>query len=359
MYFTTNNIKFTNQLLNWFYSNKRNLPWRKTNDPYKIWISEVMLQQTKVDTVIPYYNKWIILFPTIEHVAKANLDLLLKCWEGLGYYRRCINFYKSCTIIVNDNNGKIPTAYYDFIKLPGVGKYTASAVLSIAYGAQIPVLDGNVKRVISRILKFDQFIEKGDLFFIQYLNKIIPKNYPGSFNEGLMELGSQICKKVKPLCNQCPISNYCNSYKDNSQNEYPKIKIRKKPPLIEVVAGIIWNKKNFYIQKRVNKKHLANLWEFPGGKLKKNENLENALKREIKEEVGANIIIKSKINKIIHKYSGFSIELTLYNCILKGSINTNYEYKWIKPREINLYAFPKANHKLFKYIEEIGWNKFY
>jgi len=136
-------------------------------------------------------------------------------------------------------------------------------------------------------------------------------------------------------------------------------KLKKKTRFIQVVAGIIWNKKKFYIQKRLNKKHLTNLWEFPGGKLNKNESFENALIREIKEEVGVKIIIKSKINTIIHKYSGFSIELTFYNCILKKTINTNYEYKWIKPTEINLYAFPKANHKLFEYIETIGWDKFY
>jgi len=359
LYFTTNNIEFNNQLLNWFTLNKRSLPWRKTNDPYKIWISEVMLQQTKVDTVIPFYNKWIILYPTIQHVANENLDQLLKCWEGLGYYRRCINFYEACKIIVNDKNCIIPQDYNDFIKLPGVGQYTASAVFSIAYGHQIPVLDGNVKRVMSRVIKFNEFIEKGDNVFIQVLNKIITKKTPGLFNEGLMELGSQICKKLNPLCNKCPINIFCKSYEDNSQNQYPKVQIKKKPVLIEVVAGIIWSKKNFYIQKRLNKKHLANLWEFPGGKLNKNENLENALKRQIKEEIGAKIFIKSKINKIIHKYSGFSIELTLYNCILKSSINTNYEYKWIKPTEINLYAFPKANHKLFEHIAKIGWNNLY
>ena len=358
MYNTIKNIDFSNELINWFNKNKRKLPWRNTKDPYKIWISEVMLQQTKVETVIPYYIKWIIKFPTIEDVAKSQTDLLLKYWEGLGYYRRCINFQKSCQILFHEKNAKVPRNLDEFLKLPGVGLYTASAVLSIAYNYPIPLIDGNVNRVVSRVLALNNVIKGNKNSFIIFLNKIISKKNPGTFNEALMELGSQICKNINPLCFDCPINSFCKSKMMGVQKKFPKKIKAKSVPLIKVVTALIWKNEKFYIQKRLNKNHLSNLWEFPGGKVKNNENLKNALKRKVFEELGVNIIIKKKIKKIRHNYSSFSIELTLFNCIIDGIIKNDFhEYKWIKPSEINSFAFPKVNIKLFNYIEKKGWKK--
>jgi len=358
LYNTIKNIEFSRNLLSWFNKNKRQLPWRKTKDPYKIWLSEVMLQQTQVETVIPYYVKWVKRFPSIHHVANSKSDSLLKYWEGLGYYRRCINFHQSCKIIVSEGNGKFPDELEQFLKLPGVGIYTASAVLSISYNYPIPLIDANVNRVISRFLAKDNIVLGDKNLFLSFLNKIISKTQPGTFNEGLMELGSQICKNTNPLCNDCPINYNCKSNQMGIQSLFPKRIKKKKKPLIKVVTGIIWNKDKFYIQKRLNKKHLSNLWEFPGSKLKSNENLKVALKRGVMKDAGTNIIIKNKIKTIKHDYSSFSIELTLFNCIIDGIIdNHNCDYNFIKPSEINLYAFPKANHKLFDYIKKNGWKK--
>lgn len=358
MYNTIKNIEFSRNLLSWFSKNKRQLPWRKTKDPYKIWLSEVMLQQTQVETVIPYYIKWIDRFPSIQHVANSKSDSILKYWEGLGYYQRCINFRKSCQIIVSERNGEFPNELEEFLKLPGVGIYTASAVLSISYNYPIPLIDANVNRVISRFLAKDNIITAQKNLFLSFLKKIISKKKPGNFNEALMELGSQICKNINPLCNNCPISYDCKSNQMGIQNLFPKKIKKKKKQLVKVVTGIIWKKEKFYIQKRFNKKHLSNLWEFPGTKLKNNESLIVALKRGVMKDIGSNIIIKNKIKTIKHDYSSFSIELTLFNCIIDGIIsNNNSNYNFIRPSEINLYAFPKANHKLFDYIEKNGWKK--
>ena len=181
-------IAITRKLLLWYSKNKRLLPFRKTNDPYKIWLSEVMLQQTKMKTVIPYYKRWLKRYPTLQSAAEARTDSLLKLWEGLGYYQRCRNYHRALKIVVNNYKGKIPSSYNHFIDLPGVGDYTAGAVLSIAFNKPIPAIDGNVKRVMSRILGIKNLTLYNKRRIKKTIYKFIPTGNPGDFNQALMEL---------------------------------------------------------------------------------------------------------------------------------------------------------------------------
>lgn len=340
-----------NDLLKWYELNKREMPWRNTKNPYKIWLSEIMLQQTQVNTVIPYYNKWISAFPTLKHVAEAKEDLLLKHWEGLGYYRRCRNFYNAAKTVVNNYDGTLPPNVKSMIALPGIGEYTASALLSISFNQPIPVIDANVKRVMARVLKIRYFTVRNRFRLKNVLSSWInDTKTPGNFNQAMMELGSQICTPKNPKCFACPISDNCAGFKSGSPERYPAAISVKKIPTYDVSVGIIWNKDKFYIQRRDKKMHLGGLWELPGGKPRNNENCQNAVAREIKEECNAGVDVKSQAGFVKHQYSHFKIELTAFHCSLqKGySIPITTSSKWITPSEIGSFPFPKATLKIFE-----------
>ena len=344
-------------ILNWYNKEKRNLPFRRTNDPYKIWLSEVMLQQTKVNTAIPYYNKWIKRYPSVLSVGNAKLSSLMKIWEGLGYYSRCRNFHKACKIILQHFHGVIPSDFKTLLSLPGVGEYTASAVLSIAFNKPYPVIDVNVKRVLFRLFGLKNFTRYNQARIKNLLNKIIPEQFPGDFNQGLMELGALICTPRKPQCELCPIKLKCIAFNSGDPDQYPIKKARKKVPHHEIVAGIIWRDNRFYIQKRNHNKMLGGLWEFPGGRVEPKESLKKALQRELKKECGICTNIKNKIGTVEHSYSHFSISLHLFQCEeSRKKIKNRRNIKWIKPEEIGSFPFPKANHKLFGILDDKGWN---
>ncbi|MBA64338.1 MAG: A/G-specific adenine glycosylase [Candidatus Marinimicrobia bacterium] len=343
----------TQKLHDWYGENKRLLPFRDTEDPYKIWLSEVMLQQTQVNTVLPYYNKWIKRFPTISSVANEKLDTVLKYWEGLGYYKRCINFYKAIRIIKDDFHCKIPNNRKNFILLPGVGEYTASAVLSIAFKKPYPVLDVNVKRVMSRMLGIKNLTRHNEKRIMVHLNKMIFKDNPGDFNQAMMDLGSLLCKSSNPLCSKCPLRTNCYAYRNNKSDKYPNKIKTKTLPHYDISIGIIWRENKFYIQKRNLKSMLGGLWEFPGGKIKPGESAKVALKREIREECGVSIKNINKIGIVKHSYSHFKITLYCFYCReKKDSLELNNNAKMITINEIKNFPFPKANHKIFELFKQ-------
>ena len=349
--------RITIELLLWYSENKRLLPFRNTNDPYKIWLSEVMLQQTKVNTVIPYYNQWLKHHPTLQSAADARIDQLLKLWEGLGYYQRCRNFHKALKIVVNNYKGKVPSSFDHFINLPGVGEYTAGAVLSIAFNKPMPAIDGNVKRVMSRILGIKKLTTYNQNRIKKTIYDLIPTDNPGNFNQALMELGALVCTPKKPKCTKCPIAKNCSAYNSSNPELYPLPKKIRKIPHYIIVTGIIWRDNKFYIQKRHQKSMLGGLWELPGGKVENKESLERALIREIEEECGIIPIVKDKIGYVEHSYSHFTISLNCFHCIEgKDKIQLSNNRYWITHREIDLFPFPKANHKLFALINKKGWN---
>jgi A/G-specific adenine glycosylase len=352
-----NNQDIRRKLLTWYDKTKRNLPWRKTKDPYKIWVSEIMLQQTQVKTVIPYYERWIKTLPSIEKLAKTPEQKILKLWEGLGYYSRAKNLKKSAKIISNEMNGELPKTVKDLQSLPGIGRYTAGAISSIAFGLKAPVLDGNVKRVISRLFCMNEngATSASESRLWEKATDLLSVSRPGDFNQALMELGAIVCIPKSPVCQKCPVQIICKAFLTNRVNEFPPSKRKTPTKNIEVSTGIIIKNKKVYIQQRSKDGLMGGLWEFPGGKREKNESIEECLKREIKEELGVSVITLKKIMTIKHTYTQFRVTLNVFNCGLqKKQIRPNgcKQWKWVSFSNLKKYPFPSANVKIVKYLTE-------
>lgn len=258
--------QFKENLVAWFDKEKRDLPWRHTTEPYKIWVSEVMLQQTRVDTVIPYYNRFTEKYPTIQDLANAPEEELLKMWEGLGYYSRVRNLQAGVKEVVEQYGGVVPKTRTEISQLKGVGPYTAGAVLSIAYGVPEHAVDGNVMRVLSRVLNIDADIAlpKTKKIFEEAVMMLIDKNNPSSFNQGLMELGALICTPTSPKCLLCPVRENCMAFQQGDPSSLPvKSKKMKTKTINYKVFVAIDAKGNVLVEKRSNEGLLANMWQFP------------------------------------------------------------------------------------------------
>lgn len=260
------NIKLSSRITSWFIENSRDLPWRRTCDPYAIWVSEIMLQQTQVKTVIPYWERWMQHLPTISSLACADEQHVLKLWEGLGYYTRARNLQKTARLICEKHFGKFPRALNEILELPGIGRYTAGAVASIAYGDPAPILDGNVIRVLSR-----QFAIEGNpksrtnqsLLWDLSTELVIVSNSPSALNQGLMELGATICTPREPQCRACPIRRTCEAFRLNRVTGFPQIPERRKSRQRRFVAYIFRHGDSVLVRKRNADVVNGNLWEFP------------------------------------------------------------------------------------------------
>lgn len=311
-----------------------------------------MLQQTRVDQATPYFKRFISRFPTVYHLAEANQQEVLKVWEGLGYYSRARNLHHAAQTVVNEFNGKIPDNWDDIKKLKGVGPYTASAVLSIAFKKPHAVVDGNVIRVLSRYFGIEKDVRrtKTKNLIQDYATDLIDKERPGDFNQALMELGATVCTPSNIDCEECPLQLSCTAFKTLKTDDIPYKSPAKKRPHHHIGVGIIQNKKqNVLIALRPEDAMLGGLWEFPGGKQEEGEEIENTVIRELKEELGVNISITKPFMKLDHAYSHFKITLHAFLCELKNGTptpNSSQEVRWVSLDELNNYPFPKANRKL-------------
>jgi len=302
-------------LLGWYQIHARDLPWRGIDDPYLVWISEVMLQQTRVETVIPYFHAWKEKFPTLEDTAGAEMDDLLKIWEGLGYYRRVHNIKKAAEIVQKEFAGQFPKSTTALKELPGIGEYIAGAISSIAFGADAAALDANGIRVIARLEKFREIVSKvaNKKRLNNKLEAFLPHGRAGDFNQALMDLGSSICLPKIPMCKVCPLESVCLALEDGSQFEIPVLKPRMQIPTVAVVAAIIKNQEGcVLIAKRPADGLLGGLWEFPGGKLEEGESKQEALVREIMEELGTSILVGKSFGKYRHAYTHFKVEVEAF-----------------------------------------------
>jgi len=316
-----------------------------------------MLQQTQVKTVIPYYERWIKTLPTIDKLANAPEQRILKLWEGLGYYTRAKNLKKSAKMISKEMNGKLPNTVKNLQNLPGIGRYTAGAISSIAFGLKAPVLDGNVKRVLSRLFCINKngTTSSFENCLWEKAENLLPFRRPGDFNQALMELGATVCIPGSPICQQCPLRTICKAFLKNKVNEFPPSKKIKSSKKIEVSAGIIIKNKKVYIQQRLKNSLMGGLWEFPGGKREQGESSEECLKREIKEELRVNVASLNKVMTIKHTYTQFRVTLTVFNCKLqKKQIRPDgcEQWKWVSLSNLKKYPFPAANVKIVKYLTE-------
>jgi A/G-specific adenine glycosylase len=360
MFFSMKKINrklISNHLIAWYLVNQRQLPWRETNDPYQIWVSEVMLQQTKVKTVIPFYIKFLKTFPTIKELARADLNKVLKAWEGMGYYARARNLHTSAKIIIKEYKGIIPGEKKNFLKLPGVGEYIASAVLSIAFGHAHAVVDGNVKRVLARIFRIDSPINqsKSHIVFKQEATRLMGNADSANFNQAIMELGALICSPKKPNCKPCPIHQNCFAFLHHMTDQFPK-RIKSKPvPTFKIAVGVVRHNHKMLITRRNPKGLLGGLWEFPGGKLNIGESAQAACIREIYEETRLKIEVDSFITQVKHAYTHFKIVMDIFYCrYISGDVQLNgpVDFRWIKLADIHRFAFPKANLKFIPLLED-------
>ena len=348
-----NDQSFSKNLLSWYFNSPISFPWRKTKNPYKIWLSEIMLQQTRATTVIPYYENWILKFPTLNSVSNSSLDDVLKAWEGLGYYARVRNFHKACKIVKIKFNSQIPKKFSDLIQLPGIGDYIASAVLSIAFNKPRPAIDVNVVRIISRLNCIQKPYPSSKNDINDFLLCKIDNNNSGDFNQALMDLGRTTCKSSNPNCISCPIIMFCKAHVNNNVNSFPIKKNYTIKQHHHVAIGVIWNKNKILVSKRKNEGMLGGLWEFPGGKLKLKETAQQCVIREIKEELDVDVLPVNFIDSINHSYSHFSITLNAYHCkYIKGSPRALgcSEFRWIHPNHLKLLAFPVSSQKIFNKI---------
>lgn len=318
-----------------------------------------MLQQTRVDTVIPYYHRFLKSFPTIKAFAQAEQQDVLKCWEGLGYYSRARFFHQSAKSIVDKSGGEIPSDYDQFIALKGVGPYTAAAVLSIAFGKKYAVVDGNVIRVITRYMGIEEDIRTSQVkkTVQEFVNDLIPADHPGDFNQSLMELGAIICKPAAPACHKCPLSTQCIAYNTAKTDIIPYKSKAKKIPHYDIGVGLIINQKNqLLIALRPNNGMLGGLWEFPGGKNEKSETIKETVFRELNEELGIDVKVYGKFKMIKHTYSHFKISLHAHWCSIESGDpqpKSSQELKWVTLQEMDRYPFPKANRTLIDDLQRL------
>jgi len=344
------------KLLTWFKSNSRSLPWRKTEDPYAIWVSEVMLQQTQVNTVIPYYHRFLEMFSDIAILANSDPNQVLKSWEGLGYYARAVNFHKASQIVVEQFSGQVPSDPIVFRQLPGVGDYINAAVQSIAFGHRMAVVDGNVRRVLSRLFEMPETVNESKYakIFSEKAQTLISNQFPGDYNQAIMELGAIVCTPRNPKCKICPLSNDCQGYIHDTTLVFPKRKMRPVIPTENWVAAVIEKENKFLLTQRKAGGFLGGLWEFPGGKMNPNENHQNACMRLVQDQLQINILIKKHVTQIKHTYTHFKQRMDAFLCKYdSGQIHLNgpVNFKWIDWSEINQYALPKSNIKFLKNFE--------
>ena len=344
-------------LMRWYLAHHRHLPWRDSTDPYRIWVSEVMLQQTQVKTVVPYFLKFLAAFPTLKDLAEAGPDQVLKLWEGLGYYARARNLHKAAQHLVSLSGGCIPNRFSDFKALPGVGDYIASAVLSIAFGKAHAVVDGNVKRVLSRLFCLDMPVNHSAAHktFKPVAEALLNRKDPGGFNQAIMELGALICTPTSPDCIACPLKDLCWARAESRIKAFPVRLTRKKTPCFHISTGIVIKHGRLLITQRKPDGLLGGLWEFPGGKVKKDETASAACIREIKEETGLTVRVSSFLTRIKHAYTHFKIEMDVFYCdyisgdvVLDGPV----DFQWIFFQDIGSFAFPRANLKFIELLHQ-------
>lgn len=360
---------FQETFLTWYHKEKRNLPWRATNNPYAIWISEIMLQQTRVETVIGYFYRFMEQFPTIQDLAAAEEQKLLKVWEGLGYYSRARNLKAAAQQIVAEFDGEMPQSIEEIRSLKGIGPYTAGAIGSIAFGLPEPAIDGNVMRVVSRLFCIEADIAKASSRrpFDEAMRTIISPDEPGEFNQALMDLGSRICTPTTPKCEECPISQYCLAYAENRQTDFPVKSKKAKPKDVYYIAGAIEDQGSFLLVQRPETGLLASMWHFPLVEVTKEQY--EALRRTWakEEQLQLDLIAeddaleifpdlpvvwqKRHFGEITHIFSHLKWHVLLFYGRKRGEL-TLQDSEWAAKESFQNYVFPKPQQKLVDQLKK-------
>ena len=364
-----------NSLLEWFRGNGRYwIPWKLKKDgsipqlgesisPYGIWIAEVMLQQTQLKVVIPYWKKWMKVFPTLSCLAEADLENLLMIWQGLGYYSRAKRIHQSSKILVEfvgKNRDQDPDSWPNqidkWMSLPGIGRSTAGSIISSAFDLPTPILDGNVKRILSRLLAIERKSIKDERKLWEFSSLLIERLSPRDFNQALMDLGAIICTPKKPSCSSCPLQNFCVAYTKYDPEDFPKKEMTKIKPLQEIGIGLVFNQKGeLLIDQRLESSSMGGMWEFPGGKKIPNESIEKTIERELKEELGIVVNVGEKLLSFEHAYTHKKLYFTVHICAwISGQPKPLASQKllWVSPDRLFDFPFPAANTKIISELHK-------
>ncbi|WP_245555450.1 A/G-specific adenine glycosylase [Baaleninema simplex] len=343
-------------LLNWYDRHGRDLPWRREPTPYRVWISEIVLQQTQVKTALPYFDRLLQQFPNIETLANADIQHVLKAWQGLGYYARARNLHRAAQHIRDRHNGEFPQHYDDVIALPGIGRSTAGGILSGAFNQPVAILDGNVKRVLARLTALPVPPSKAVKSLWALSETLLDRQRPRDFNQAFMDLGATLCTPQNPACLLCPWRESCQAYNLDLQSELPMRETRNPIPHKHIgVAVIVREDGKILIDRRPPKGLLGGMWEFPGGKIEPDESVTDCIRREIKEELDIDIEVGEHIITVEHAYTHFKVSLNVYRCRhLSGDPKPLEcdEIRWVTLDELDEYPFPKANVKIIEALRQ-------
>ncbi len=341
------------ELHRWYRTHARPFPWRCTEDPYAIWVSEVMLQQTRADTVVPYYERWMAALPDVSGLASASEERVLALWEGLGYYHRARNLRRAAREVVERHGGRIPDDPAAFRALPGVGEYTSAAVLSIAFGRDLAVVDGNVRRVLCRAFALGEPCASGAgrRLLHRLATGLLPRGKAALHNQAMMELGATVCTPRSPSCGACPLVPECRARAAGRPEAFPRPSPRRPRPHYQVAVGIVKRDGRLLIARRPSYGLLGGLWEFPGGKLEPGESPEAALHRELLEELGLRVRVEGALGPVDHAYSHFRVTLHPFLCrfvAMDPTAGEGRDWKWVPPMELRNHPMPRANRKILE-----------
>ena len=367
--------RLASKLLTWYRTNKRDLPWRGHPSPYAVWVSEIMLQQTRVEAVIPYFEKWMRLFPTVGALARASEQEVLNAWEGLGYYSRARNLHRAARVVAEQYNGEIPRDPQQLRQLPGIGRYTLGAIASIAFGMDVSALDGNIKRVYARIFDVTEPVDStaGEKILWALADKNLPKGYAGDYNQALMDLGASICVPKNPRCLICPVMSLCQARQNGTQNRRPVRSPKKEVPHYVHATGVVIERGKVLLAQRPSNGLLGGMWEFPNGRVEGEPaaELPDALKlaydlrvKVMQAQRGARPVHVSTVGRdeahagspsgarlgiVHHAYSHFSVEVHVFTCsLVSAAPGTNL--RWVSLKKLDEYPMGKIDRQIANLI---------
>jgi len=350
----------SDDLLIWYAEHGRDLPWRRTRDPYAIWVSEIMLQQTRVDTVLPYYTRFLARFPNVTALAEAPLEEVLKVWEGLGYYARGRNLHRAARIMVDRFGGDLPASEQELAKLPGIGRYTADALGAIVFERDKLALEGNLRRVLARLfdLHLDPRRPEGERELRERGMSILPVGRASEFNQALMDLGALVCTPRAPGCEACPLAADCLAHQNNTQEQLPIRQSRQPLPLRQLVAAVLHEGEYLLITRRPEGGLLGGLWGFPGGYVEEGESNQLALKRALKKQLGLEIEVNAPLPSLAHAYTHFRAALQPFTCQSRsgsGRLRERSDIRWVKVNDLESLPMGKLDRMLASELERMGF----
>jgi A/G-specific adenine glycosylase len=337
------------QLLAWFDAGRRDLPWRRTSDPYRIWVSEVMLQQTQVDRVVGFYERFTTAFPTVEALAAAPLDDVLKLWEGLGYYARARALHAAARHVAEELGGRLPERAAGLRSLPGFGPYTAAAVASIAFDEPVAALDTNVLRVLARVGCVDGPVARRETraALEQLAARLVDPDRPGDFNQAMMELGAMVCRPRAPRCLLCPLAAVCCARASGEPERWPEAATKTERPTVHAACGVVRRRGRLLVVRRPDRGLLGGLWEFPGARLAPDEPPERACERGVAEKSGVRVAATAEVATVHHTFSHFRVVLHAFACRDLGG-RAHAPARWATPDEVDALALTRTAREILR-----------